>query len=62
MFIVVASQQSAAAAYVSAFFDEGGPSLGVYSEHLQAWIDSRSNNFEQVRGFLVDDSRDQMSA
>jgi response regulator RpfG family c-di-GMP phosphodiesterase len=57
MFIVVASQQSAAAAYVSEFQHEGIPSMGLFSNNFETWLDDPSkNDLNDVRGFLIDES------
>jgi len=57
MFIVVASQQSAAAAYVSEFQHEGIPSMGLFSNDFQTWLDDPSQtSLNDVRGFLIDES------
>ena len=56
MFIVVASQQSAAAAYVSEFQHEGIPSIGLFSSDLQTWLDDSSKaELQYTRGFLIDE-------
>jgi DNA-binding response OmpR family regulator len=56
MFIVVASQQSAAAAYVSEFQHEGIPSIGLFSSDLQTWLDDSSKaELQDTRGFLIDE-------
>jgi two-component system, OmpR family, flagellar system response regulator FtcR len=56
MFIVVASQQSAAAAYVSEFQHEGIPSVGLFSSDLQTWLDDSSKaELQDTRGFLIDE-------
>jgi len=56
MFIVVASQQSAAAAYVSEFQHEGIPSMGLFSNDFQTWLDDPSKtDLNDVRGFLIDE-------
>jgi DNA-binding response OmpR family regulator len=57
MFIVVASQQSAAAAYVSEFQHEGIPSIGLFSNDFQTWLEEPSeSDLQAVRGFLIDES------
>lgn len=57
MFIVVASQQSAAAAYVSKFQHEGIPSMGLFSNDFQTWLEEPSGSeIQAVRGFLIDES------
>ncbi|KFG69494.1 response regulator transcription factor [Microvirga sp. BSC39] len=56
MFIVVASQQSAAAAYVSEFQHEGIPSMGLFSNDFQTWLEEPSKtDLNDVRGFLIDE-------
>ncbi|MFC1459382.1 response regulator transcription factor [Microvirga arabica] len=56
MFIVVASQQSAAAAYVSEFQHEGIPSMGLFSKDFQTWLEEPSRtDLNDVRGFLIDE-------
>lgn len=56
MFIVVASQQAAASAYVSEFIGVGVHSLGVDANQFDAWLDTSPIDFKKVRGFLVDGS------
>jgi DNA-binding response OmpR family regulator len=57
MFIVVASQQSAAAGYVSEFQHEGIPSMGLFSNDFQTWLaDPSKTEIQDARGFLVDES------
>jgi two-component system, OmpR family, flagellar system response regulator FtcR len=56
MFIVVASQQSAAAGYVSEFRHEGIPSIGLFSDEFKTWLDDSSKTkFQDARGFLIDE-------
>src|SRR5689334_20115551 len=56
MFIVVASEQSAAAAYVSEFQHEGIPSIGLFSDEFKTWLDDSSKTkFQDARGFLIDE-------
>jgi DNA-binding response OmpR family regulator len=62
MFIVVASQQSAAAAYVSEFIGEGMPSIGMFSDDCNSWLDDPSKaDFDQVRGFLIEESNERIA-
>ncbi|WP_114947635.1 response regulator transcription factor [Microvirga calopogonii] len=62
MFIVVASQQSAAAAYVSEFIGEGVPSVGMFSDDYNSWLDDPSKaNLDQARGFLIEESSDRIA-
>jgi DNA-binding response OmpR family regulator len=59
MFIVVASQQSAAAAYVSEFIDEGMPSIGLFADQFQSWFDDSSKiDLSEVRGFLIEEAEE----
>ncbi|MDG2571334.1 hypothetical protein P7L87_27655, partial [Vibrio parahaemolyticus] len=62
MFIVVASQQSAAAAYVSEFIGEGIPSIGMFSDDYHSWLDDPSKtDLDQVRGFLIEESNERIA-
>ncbi|EIM28607.1 response regulator transcription factor [Microvirga lotononidis] len=62
MFIVVASQQAAAAAYVSEFIGEGVPSVGMFSDDYNSWLDDPSKaNLDQARGFLIEESSERIA-
>jgi hypothetical protein len=57
MFIVIASQQSAAAAYVSEFIGEGMPSINLFADEFQSWLDDSSKtDLSEVRGFLIEET------
>ncbi|QRM34768.1 response regulator transcription factor [Microvirga sp. VF16] len=62
MFIVVASQQSAAAAYVSEFIGEGMPSVRMFSDDYHSWLDDPSKaHLDRVRGFLIEESNERIA-
>ena len=59
MFIVVASQQSAAAAYVPEFIGEGMPSISLFADQFQSWFDESSKiDLSKVRGFLIEETEE----
>ena len=62
MFIVVASQQSDAAAYVSEFIREGMPAMGLFSNDCQGWLDDPSHpDLDQVKGFLIEETNERIA-